>query len=202
MISIIDYGAGNLKSVEKAIKYLGYHCEITRDKDVILSSKRVILPGVGAFGDAMASLRKANLENVIYDLCDKKIKLMGICLGMQMMFEESEETKGVLGLGIFKGKVKRFSDDLGLKVPQMGWNNISVKKNGGMFKDVKNPYVYFVHSYFLDAVNKESVAAVCEYGIPFDAAYEEGNVSLCQFHPEKSGEEGLKILNNFLCEVK
>lgn len=200
MISIIDYGAGNLRSVEKAIKYLGYECEITKDKDVILTSDKIILPGVGAFGDAMTSLRKEKLENVIFDIVSKDKKMLGICLGMQMMFEESEETPGVSGLGIFKGKIKKFNSSFNLKIPQMGWNNINIKKNDGIFKDLINPYVYFVHSYYLDAVDKDSVAAECSYGVTFDAAYECGNVSLCQFHPEKSGDAGLKILKNFLEE--
>lgn len=202
MISIIDYGAGNLNSVEKAIRHLGYECEITKDKDVILSSDKVILPGVGAFGDAMTSIKKEKLENVVYDLCEKNIKLLGICLGMQMMFEESEESPGVSGLGVFKGKIKRFSDSLNLKIPQMGWNNISIKNDKGILKGLDNPYVYFVHSYYLDAAEKENVSAVCDYGRIFDAVYECGNISLCQFHPEKSGGEGLKILKNFLCEVE
>ena len=200
MISIIDYGAGNLGSVKKAIKFLGFDCKITKDKDVILSSDKIILPGVGAFGDAMSSLKKEKLENVISDIVSNNKKMLGICLGMQMMFEESEESPGVSGLGIFKGKIKKFDSSYNLKIPQMGWNNIEIKKKNGIFKGLENPYVYFVHSYYLDASDKESVAASCSYGITFDAAYEYKNISLCQFHPEKSGDAGLKILKNFLEE--
>lgn len=200
MISIIDYDAGNLRSVEKAINYLGFETAVTNDRDIILNSDIVVLPGVGAFGDAMKSIKKNNLDKVIYDCIDKKIPFLGICLGLQLMYEESEESPGIPGLCVFKGKIKRFPKEKGYKIPQMGWNSLNIKKKDGIFKDITDPYVYFVHSYYLDADDKNSVAATCEYNINFDAAVETENIALMQFHPEKSGETGLLMLKNFCRE--
>ena len=199
MISIIDYDAGNIKSVEKAVLHLGQKAVITRDPDVILSSEKVILPGVGSFGDAMGKLREYGLVNVIYDVVDKKIPFLGICLGLQLLFESSEEGKGAAGLGILKGKILRIPDKAGLKIPHMGWNNLTIKENAKLFQGLsKDPYVYFVHSYYLKAEQEEDVAATTEYSTRIHAAVEHENVFACQFHPEKSSSTGLKILENFI----
>lgn len=199
MISIIDYDAGNIKSVEKAVAHLGQEAIITRDKDVILSSDKVILPGVGAFGDAMAKIREYNLVNVIYDVVDRKIPFLGICLGLQLMFESSEESKGVTGLGLLPGEILRIPDREGFKIPHMGWNNIEVRKDSRLFQGLpENPYVYFVHSYYLKAKEEELVAATTEYSVHIHAAVEKDNLFACQFHPEKSSDVGLKILHNFI----
>ena len=199
MISIIDYDAANIKSVEKALTHLGHEAVITRDKDVILSSDKVILPGVGAFGDAMAKLREYNLVNVIYDVVDKKIPFLGICLGLQLMFESSEESKGVTGLGLLPGKILRIPDKEGLKIPHMGWNDIKVREDSRLFQGLpENPYVYFVHSYYLKAGDEDIVAATTDYSVKIHAAVEKDNLFACQFHPEKSSEVGLQILDNFV----
>lgn len=199
MISIIDYDAGNIKSVEKAIRYIGGDPVITRDKDVILASSKAVLPGVGSFGDAMGRLRDYGLVNVIYDVVDKKIPLLGICLGLQLFFESSEESQGTAGLGLLKGKILRIPGGEGLKIPHMGWNNIRVKEGSRLFRGIRqNSYVYFVHSYYLKAEEEKDVAAVTEYSVPIHAAVEHGKIYACQFHPEKSSRTGLKILENFL----
>lgn len=199
MISILDYDAGNIKSVEKALIHLGHEAVITRDKDVILASDKVILPGVGAFGDAMGKLRKYKLDQVIYDVVDKKIPFLGICLGLQLLFESSDETPGVTGLGLLDGEIKRIPDQEGLKIPHMGWNSIHVNENATLFKDIpQDPYVYFVHSYYLAAKHEEDVAATTFYSTNIHASVEHENIFACQFHPEKSSNVGLKILENFI----
>lgn len=197
MVSIIDYGAGNLNSVEKAAKYLGVECCVSGDMDRIMESDKVILPGVGAFADAMAHLKKTGLDKAVYRAVERNIPILGICLGMQLFYEQSEENGGSVGLGILKGRIKRFPKECGLKIPQMGWNNLTIQKPSRLFQGLDNPYVYFVHSYCLEAENREEVAAICTYGVTFDAAVETGNIYLTQFHPEKSGEAGLRILKNF-----
>lgn len=199
MIAIIDYDAGNIKSVEKAIAYLGEQVIVTRDREKILHSNKVILPGVGAFGDAMAKLEEYQLIPVIHEVIEKGIPFLGICLGMQLLFSSSEESEGVPGLGILPGKIKRFPEQEGLKIPHMGWNDIKVKEDSRLFQGLpEEPYVYFVHSYYLEAEEEEVVGATAEYSIPFHAAVEKGNLFACQFHPEKSAEVGLKILDNFI----
>lgn len=199
MIAIIDYDAGNIKSVEKAIAYLGEQVIVTRDREKILHSDKVILPGVGAFGDAMAKLEEYQLIPVIHEVIEKGIPFLGICLGMQLLFSSSEETEGVPGLGILPGKIKRFPEQEGLKIPHMGWNDIKVRGDSRLFQGLpEESYVYFVHSFYLEAEEEEVVAATAEYGIPFHAAVEKGNLFACQFHPEKSAEVGLKILDNFI----
>ena len=199
MIAIIDYDAGNIRSVEKAMLFLNQDVVITRDKETILSADKVILPGVGSFGDAMSKLNAYGLVDVISEVVIRKIPFLGICLGYQLMFEESEETPGVKGLGIFKGKCTRFSEEYGLKIPQIGWNSISFPKESSIFKGLKEgSYVYFVHSFYVTAVDESIVAATCEYGNKFHAAVESGNVFGCQFHPEKSSEVGITILKNFV----
>ena len=197
MIAIIDYDAGNLKSVEKALEFLGQQTVVTRDRDEILAADKVVLPGVGAFGDAMDKLHKFNLVNTIYDVADKKMPFLGICLGLQLMFAESEESPGVAGLGLLKGKIKRIPDR-GLKIPHMGWNSIEITPGARLFKGIgQEPYVYFVHSYYLEAENIEDVAAKTYYGVEIHASVEHENLFACQFHPEKSSEVGLQILRNF-----
>ena len=199
MISILDYDAGNIKSVEKALIHLGQDAVITRDKDIILSSDKVILPGVGAFGDAMGKLRSYKLDQVIYDVVDKKIPFLGICLGLQLLFETSDETPGVTGLGLLKGEIKHIPDQEGLKIPHMGWNSIHVKEGATLFKGIpQDPYVYFVHSYYLAAKHEEDVAATTFYSTNIHASVEHDNIFACQFHPEKSSTVGLKILENFI----
>ena len=199
MISILDYDAGNIKSVEKALIHLGQDAVITRDKDIILSSDKVILPGVGAFGDAMGKLRSYKLDQVIYDVVDKKIPFLGICLVLQLLFETSDETPGVTGLGLLKGEIKRIPDQEGLKIPHMGWNSIHVKEGATLFKGIpQDPYVYFVHSYYLAAKHEEDVAATTFYSTNIHASVEHDNIFACQFHPEKSSTVGLKILENFI----
>ena len=197
MIAIIDYDAGNVKSVEKALQALGQKVIITKNREELLKADKVILPGVGAFGDAMEKLHAYGLVDVIYELIDMKKPFLGICLGLQLMFDESEESKGVKGLGIFKGKIVRFPKSE-LKVPQIGWNSLEFPKESVLFKGLKNgEYVYFVHSYYLQA-EEDIVAATTEYGVIVHAAVEKGNVFACQFHPEKSSGVGLKILKNFV----
>ena len=199
MIAILDYDAGNLRSVEKALNYIGEDTVITRDKDVIMNSDKVILPGVGSFGDAMEKLNNYNLINTIYDVVDKKIPFLGICLGLQLLFEESAETPGVTGLGILKGRIKKIPSIDNIKIPHMGWNSIDIKDGAKLFRRMsKQEYVYFVHSYYLEAEDENIVAATTEYGTHIHASVESGNIFACQFHPEKSSETGLHILQNFV----
>ena len=198
MVAIIDYDAGNIKSVEKALLHLGEEVMITRDREKILNSDKVILPGVGAFGDAMEKLRSYGLDKVIYEVVEKKIPFLGVCLGLQLLFEKSDETPGVKGLGILPGEVLRIPDKEGLKIPHMGWNSLHLQNNGRLFQGIpEDTYVYFVHSYYLHAEEPEIVKAVTDYSTTIHASVEKGNVFACQFHPEKSSRYGLKILENF-----
>ena len=199
MVAIIDYDAGNIKSVQKAIEYLGEDVVITREPEVILNASHVILPGVGAFGDAMEKLHKYNLVDVIKEAVERKIPFLGICLGLQLLFEKSDESPGVEGLGILKGEIKRIPEKDDLKIPHIGWNSLSYPNKGRLYNDIlEESYVYFVHSYYLEAKDKEIVVATTEYGTNIHASVEEENVFACQFHPEKSSSVGLKILENFL----
>ena len=202
MTAIIDYDAGNIKSVEKAVQFLGKEAVITREKEKLLSADRVILPGVGAFGDAMEKLESYGLVDVIRQIAEKGTPFLGICLGLQLLFEGSEESPGVPGLSLLPGKILRFPAGQGLKIPQIGWNSISFPKDSPLFEGVKEgSYVYFVHSYYLSAKDPEDVAAKASYGITYDAAVSHGKIFACQFHPEKSSDTGLRILKNFL-EIK
>lgn len=198
MIAIIDYGAGNLHSVKNALDFLGAQSVITGNADEILKADKVILPGVGSFGDALFSLRKNGLDKVVKEVAQNKTPLLGICLGLQMMFEESEESPGVEGLGIFKGKIVKIPDT-GLKIPHMGWNNITLTKDSALLGQKNNsPYVYFVHSYYLTTPQQDIVSAYTEYGKTLAIAVEKDNVFATQFHPEKSGDAGMEMLKNFI----
>lgn len=198
MITIIDYDAGNIKSVEKACQYLGQDVKITRDRDEIMAASHVILPGVGAFGDAMSHLKEYHLIQTIYDVVEKKTPFLGICLGLQLLFERSDESKGVSGLGILPGEILSIPSAPGLKIPHMGWNSLDITPGARLFKGIEgNPYVYFVHSYYLKAKQPSDVAAKTWYSVDIDASVESGNIFACQFHPEKSSQTGLQILKNF-----
>ena len=199
MIAIIDYDAGNIKSVEKALQKLGQEVVITRDAHTILQADKVILPGVGAFGDAMANLKAYGLDKVIWQVVEKGTPFLGICLGLQLLFESSDETEGVEGLGILEGEIVRIPEGENLKIPHMGWNSLHLQNGGRLFKGLEEEsYVYFVHSYYLKAKDPEIVKATTQYGVTIDASVEKGNVFACQFHPEKSSDVGLKILKNFV----
>jgi len=199
MIAVIDYDAGNLRSVEKALAFLGEEAVLTRDQGTILSADKVILPGVGAFGDAMNQLDKFGLVDVIRQAADQGTPFLGICLGLQLMFEESQESGGAQGLGLLKGKILRIPGCPGLKIPHMGWNSLDINPESRLFAGIRSgAYVYFVHSYYLKAEEESIVAASTEYSVHIHAAVEKGNLYACQFHPEKSGDVGLKLLKNFV----
>ena len=204
MIAIIDYGAGNLQSVKKAFDFIGAESVITDNPEIINACDRILLPGVGSFGDAMDSMAKSGLVDTVKQNALSGKPFLGICLGLQLLFEESEESPGVKGLGIFKGKIKKFSSDMGLKIPHIGWNSLEIKQKDGIFKNIpENSYVYFVHSYYLQAEDKNDIATVTNYGIDFHSAVGKNNIFATQFHPEKSGDVGLQILKNFASmEVK
>ena len=199
MIAVIDYDAGNIKSVQKALEFLGKQAVVTRDRNEILTAERVILPGVGNFGDAMAKLKNFGLVSVLGEVPKQGTPFLGICLGLQLLFEESEESPGVKGLGLLPGRIVRIPKETGLKIPQIGWNALKYPSKGRLFEKVpEGAYVYFVHSYYLQAQEKEIVKATVEYGVTVEASVEKDNIFACQFHPEKSSEAGLQILRNFM----
>ena len=201
MIAIIDYDAGNIKSVEKALVSLGEDCIVTRDAETILGADKVILPGVGAFGDAMEKLHRFGLVEVIRKVAAAGTPFLGICLGLQLLFRSSDESPGVEGIGLLDGEIVSIPPKEGYKIPHMGWNSIEIKEGAGLFRGIENQsYVYFVHSYYLKADHPEDVAATTDYIVPIHASVEHGNVFACQFHPEKSGDVGLQILRNF-CDL-
>ena len=199
MIAIIDYGAGNLQSVRKALDFIGCEARVTDRPEDLETAEAAVLPGVGAFGDAMASLESRGLVDPVRAFIRQGKPSLGICLGLQLLFDSSEESPGVKGLGVLPGKILRIPDGEGLKVPHIGWNSLSFPNGRGrLFAGLsQEPYVYFVHSYYLKAEDPEIVAATTEYGVTIHAAVEKGNLFACQFHPEKSGAEGLQILRNF-----
>ena len=198
MIGIIDYDAGNIRSVEKALAYLGEETVVSRDPQVLLKADKVILPGVGSFGQAMENLHRYNLVPVIKEMVKNNTPFLGICLGLQLLFESSDETPGVEGLGLLKGKIVKIPLAPGLKIPHMGWNSLHLQNDGRLFKGIpEETYVYFVHSYYLQAEEPEIVKATTEYGVTIHASVEKDNLFACQFHPEKSSGEGLKILKKF-----
>ena len=198
MIAIIDYDAGNLKSVEKALISLGEEVVVSRDSSEIMQADKVILPGVGSFGDAMNNLDRFGLVDTIKNVTAKGTPFLGICLGLQLLFKESEETPGAEGLDILPGRILKIPAKEGYKIPHMGWNSLDIREGAKLFKGIKNdPYVYFVHSYYLKADDEAMVAASTEYTTHIHASVERDNVFACQFHPEKSSDIGLKILKNF-----
>lgn len=198
MIAILDYGAGNIESVRKALRHIGCDCTVTRDRDVILKADSAVLPGVGSFGDTADSLDRFGLREAAVDFIRSGKPFLGICLGLQLLFPSSEESPGAQGLGIFEGSISKIPAAEGLKIPHMGWNSLNITKRGRLFDKIEgSPYVYFVHSYYLNAADKGIVAAQTEYGVTIDAAVEQDNIFATQFHPEKSGAVGLQILKNF-----
>lgn len=199
MIAIIDYDAGNTKSVEKAVLALGEQAVLTRDADCILAADGVILPGVGAFGDAMEKLHSFRLVDVIRRVVEKYTPFLGICLGLQLLFESSEECPGVDGLHLLDGRIVKFPAEQGLKIPHIGWNNLSFPREGRLFQGIEEGvYAYFVHSYYLQAADESIVTATTDYGALVHASVEKDNIFACQFHPEKSSEAGLAMLRNFI----
>lgn len=199
MVAIIDYGAGNLSSVKKALDFLGAENEITQDKEKIETASHIILPGVGSFADAMESMQERGLVDTVKKAALSGKPFLGICLGLQLLFESSEESPGVKGLGLLGGSIAKISNDGGLKVPHMGWNSVKITQNDKIFKDIpQDSYFYFVHSYYLKDADKDAVAAVTQYGVTIECAVQRGNLFATQFHPEKSGKTGLKLLKNFL----
>lgn len=199
MIAMIDYDAGNIKSVEKALLLLGHEVEVTGDPERILKAEKVILPGVGAFGDAMENLKRAGLDEVIRQVAAKRTPFLGICLGLQLLFERSDEAPGAEGLGLLEGEILKIPDQEGLKIPHMGWNSLHLEHGGRLFRGIEEQsYVYFVHSYYLKAKDESIVKASTEYSTHIHASVEKGNIFGCQFHPEKSSEVGLRILKNFV----
>lgn len=198
MIAIIDYGAGNIQSVAKALRHIGCDCTVTKNKDEILASDGAVLPGVGSFGDTVDTMNAYGIKETVKEYIAGGKPFLGICLGMQLLFPESEESPGAEGLGIFEGTITKIPNGDGLKIPHMGWNSLTINPRSRLLKGIgEEPYVYFVHSYYLTAKDRDLVAARTEYGVTIDAAVEKDNVFATQFHPEKSGETGLKILRNF-----
>lgn len=199
MIAVIDYGAGNLQSVVKALHFIGCDCVITNNKDELLAADGAILPGVGSFADAMDCMNNSGAAQAVMEFVESGKPLLGICLGLQLLFDGSEESPGVKGLGLLKGSITRIPDRNGtLKIPHMGWNSLKITENDGLFKGVSGePYVYFVHSYFLRADDPAIVSARTTYGVDIDAAVHYRNIYATQFHPEKSGKAGLQLLQNF-----
>lgn len=199
MISIIDYGAGNLKSVQNALAYLECPSRIIDDPRELMASQAAILPGVGAFGDAMNSMNRTGFADAVREYAASGRPLLGICLGMQLLFDASEESPGVQGLSVLPGTLRRIPNTDGQKVPHMGWNSLQMIQTGGVFRGIaQGSYVYFVHSYYLSCSGDDFIAAATQYGVPIGAAVQKGNVAATQFHPEKSGEVGLTMLRNFI----
>ncbi|MCM1123887.1 MAG: imidazole glycerol phosphate synthase subunit HisH [Eubacterium sp.] len=199
MVAVIDYDAGNIKSVEKAMIALGEDVVVTRDEREIMSADHVILPGVGAFGDAMEKLHKYGLTQVIKEVVNQGTPFLGICLGLQLLFESSEESAGVEGLSILKGKIVKLPENQGFKIPHIGWNCLRYPNQGRLFAGIpEEVFVYFVHSYYLRAEEAQIVTATTEYAALIHASVEKDNVFACQFHPEKSSDVGMRILKNFL----
>lgn len=198
MIAILDYDAGNLKSVEKALVYLGEECKVTRSRHEVEAADKLILPGVGSFGAAMEQLKKYEIDKMLIEAAAAGKPILGICLGLQLLFDGSEESSGAEGLHLLKGSILRIPDAEGLKIPHIGWNSLTLQNQGRLFEGAgSRPYVYFVHSYYLKAQEERIVTAAAEYGVPIHASIERGNLFACQFHPEKSSGTGLRILSNF-----
>ena len=202
MICIIDYGAGNIESVRKAFEYIGADVVVSADPKVLMECEGAVLPGVGSFGDAMDNLRASGFEAPIKEYIASGRPLLGICLGLQLLFESSEESPGAVGLGVLKGKILRIPAAEGLKIPHMGWNSLKIKEGAKIYEGAgAEPYVYFVHSYYLKA-EEDIVSATADYGVTIHASVAKGNLWACQFHPEKSGKVGIRLLENFNKLVK
>lgn len=195
-VVIIDYGMGNLYSVKNALLAVGAEPVVTSDRDVIAAAERVILPGVGAFGDCMANLEKSGLIPIIRQLLDSGRPFLGICLGMQLLFEGSDEAPGVAGLGYFKGQVKYLPTSL--KIPHMGWNKLELRSPSPLLAGAGGEYVYFVHSFHAEPEDKSIITSVCDYGMEVTASVGRGSVQAFQFHPEKSSRVGMQLLKNFV----
>ncbi|MCC7343403.1 MAG: imidazole glycerol phosphate synthase subunit HisH [Deltaproteobacteria bacterium] len=198
MIAILDYDMGNLRSVSKAVEHVGGKCAVTRDPKRAAKADKLILPGVGAFKDCMANLESYGLIEPIREFIASGRPFLGICLGMQLLMDESEEGGRHKGLGILPGKVLRFSPELGLKVPHMGWNRLKLKGKPRLLEGMEGDYVYFVHSYYVAPEKKKAIAAVSDYGLEFAASLESDNIFATQFHPEKSQKVGLGLLKRFV----
>ena len=196
---MIDYGAGNLQSVVKALNYIGCQNFITDSKEELFKADGAILPGVGSFGDAMDCMNSSGAAQAVLEFAKSGKPLLGICLGLQLLFDESEESPGAKGLGLLKGSITRIPNAGGtLKIPHMGWNSLDIKKHDALFEGIDGePYVYFVHSYYLKADDESIVSSRTNYGVEIDASVSSGNIYAMQFHPEKSGRVGLQILRNF-----
>ena len=202
MITIIDYGAGNIESVRKALEHIGAEVVVSKDPMVLKNSDGAVLPGVGSFGDAMANINSRGLKEPIAEFIATGKPFLGICLGLQVLFESSEESPNVQGLGILKGKILRIPKGEGLKIPHMGWNSLNLLTDKGLYNNIeKNPFVYFVHSFYLRA-EEDIVTATADYGDTIHASVQKDNLWACQFHPEKSGEAGIRLLQNFVGQVE
>ena len=202
VIAILDYGAGNLQSVVKAFRFIGCDPVVTSDPETLAGAGAAVLPGVGAFGDAMECLKHSVLMHPVLDYIDSGRPFLGICLGLQLLFEGSEEAPGVPGLGVLKGHICRIPDAPGLKIPHIGWNSLDLADRTGLFEGLEeHPYVYFVHSYYLKADDRNVVTATAQYGVKIDASVRRGNLFATQFHPEKSGRAGLQMLRNFAARI-
>ena len=199
MIAVIDYGAGNIQSVCKALQYINCDVTVTSNPDEIMKADGAVLPGVGSFGDTMNTMTNFGIKDTVIEYTKTGKPFLGICLGLQLLFGESQESPGVKGLSLLEGSIKKIPNNGGtLKIPHIGWNNLNIKNGGGLFKGINgSPYVYFVHSFYLDACDKSIVTSQTEYGAVIDASVQKGNIYATQFHPEKSGETGLKMLSNF-----
>lgn len=198
-VILIDAGTGNLRSVQKALESIGADVLRTDDPQEVLSGKRVILPGVGAFGDFMSGLRARGMESAVQEIARRNIPLLGICVGMQALFEAGEEMGSHTGLGLLKGNVVRFAESLSIKIPHTGWNQLEIQEGAGLFWGIHaGSYVYFNHSYYCEALDPSDVIATTEYGLRYACAVRRANISGVQFHPEKSQRVGLRILKNFL----
>lgn len=203
MIALINYGAGNLQSVLKAFRYIGFQCDVVDGPEQLAAADAAVLPGQGAFGDAMRCLERSGMVNPVLEFIRSGKPFLGICVGLQLLFESSEESPGVRGLSVFPGRILRIPDAPGLKIPHIGWNSLNLLRKNALLEGLgENPFVYFDHSYYLKTDDRSLVTATTDYGAELDVAIHSGNVNATQFHPEKSGEKGLRILRNFAASIE